>query len=72
MSRLIRGLKTPAVWIKGLVSAGISAAAGAVVVMIADPQTFNAQDGLKKVAIVAGLSALVGVANFLKTSPLPE
>lgn len=59
------------VWLKGLISAAIGGGAAAVTTMIVAPETFNLQDGLKKVFAVAGVSALVAVANYLKQSPLP-
>jgi hypothetical protein len=58
-------------WIYGIISAAIGAAANTVTVMIVAPETFNINEGLKKVALVAGISALVAVANYLKKSPLP-
>jgi hypothetical protein len=58
-------------WIYGLISAAIGAAANTVTVMIVAPETFNINEGLGKVGMVAGISALVAVANYLKKSPLP-
>jgi hypothetical protein len=39
--------------------------------MIVAPDTFNLQEGLAKTAAIAGVSAIVAVANYLKQSPLP-
>lgn len=58
-------------WAYGLFSAMIGAAANTVTVMIVAPETFNLTDGLGKVLSVAGVSALVAAANYLKQSPLP-
>lgn len=59
------------VWIKGLISAGIGGGATAFSTMVVAPETFNFQEGLTKTAAVAGVSAIVSVANYLKQSPLP-
>ncbi|MBV6342820.1 hypothetical protein [Candidatus Magnetobacterium casense] len=59
-------------WLKGLVSAGIGAAANSVTVMIVAPETFNINEGLPKLGAVAAVSALVAVAGYLKQSPLPK
>lgn len=59
------------VWLKGLLSVFISGCATAVAVMIADPTTFNLEEGAKKTATVALVSGIVAVANYLKQSPLP-
>ena len=58
-------------WLKGLSSAAIGAAAGAVPVVIVAPETFNLQEGLPKLGVVCAVSALLAVANYLKNSPLP-
>ena len=57
-------------WIVGLLSAGISATAMSVTVGIADPATFNLNQGLPKLGIVCGLTALLHMAAFLQRSPL--
>ena len=58
-------------WAYGLLSAMIGAAANTVTVMIVAPETFNLSEGLSKVVSVAGVSAIVAAANYLKQSPLP-
>ena len=58
-------------WLYGLFATAISAAANTVVAMVVAPETFNVDTGLHKVFAVAGVSALVSVANYLKQSPLP-
>jgi hypothetical protein len=60
------------IWLKGLLSAAISSAAGSVGLVIIEPQTFNLQEGLSKLGTVAAALAIVAVANYLKKSPLPE
>lgn len=58
-------------WLKGLLSAAIGGAANAITVMVIDPMQFNVTDGLHKLLVVAGVSALVSAAMYLKSSPLP-
>lgn len=58
-------------WLKGLIAAGISGGANAVTVAIVDPINFNLSEGLPKLLSVAGVSAIVGVALYLKQSPIP-
>lgn len=58
-------------WAKGLAAAFITGAANAVVLLVADPATFNLTDGLGKVGLVALVSGIVGAAAYLKQSPLP-
>lgn len=60
------------VWLKGLFSAAIGGAANTVTVMIVEPTQFNLAEGLSKVLTVAGVSALVSAAMYLKASPLPK
>lgn len=59
-------------WLKGLISALISGSANAVTVVIVAPETFNFQEGLNKLIAVIAAGAIIGVANFLKQSPLPS
>jgi hypothetical protein len=58
-------------WLKGLISAGIGAAANTVTVMIVDPLEFNFTTGLTKLGTVCLVSAIVAMAMYLKSSPLP-
>ena len=64
-------MSKPMLWLKGVFAAAIGGAATSVGVMIADPVTFNTGDGLERVGVVAGVSAFVSVAAYLKASPLP-
>ena len=59
-------------WLKGLFSAIISGAASSVAVLIVDPATFNFGEGIGKVGLIALISAIVGAANYLKQSPIPQ
>jgi Na+/H+ antiporter NhaD/arsenite permease-like protein len=56
-------MKSVLIWLYGLISAAISAAANTITVMIVAPETFNVNEGLSKVLTVAGVSALVGAAD---------
>jgi len=60
------------IWVKGLLSAAISAAAGSGALVIVDPMTFNLNEGLPKLGTVAATMAIVAVANYLTKSPLPQ
>jgi uncharacterized integral membrane protein len=60
------------IWVKGLVSAAISAAAGSAALVIVDPATFNLQEGLSQLVTVAVSMSIVAVANYLAKSPLPQ
>jgi hypothetical protein len=67
-------------WLRGIVAAGISGAAGGVLTCIAavgiDPQHFNLQAGmdatLRIAAAAALINAVIGVAAYLQKSPLPS
>lgn len=65
-------LRSVRLWLYGLVSTAISAAAGATTLMAIDPKTFNFGTGLKPLLEVAGALALVAILNFLQKHPLPE
>jgi len=68
------------IWLKGIVAAGIAGGANGVITGIAavgiDPQHFNLQGGLHPTLAIAGVSALmsgiIGIAAYLKQSPLPK
>ena len=59
-------------WLKGLISAAIGAAANSITVMIVDPVNFNLGQNASKVGWVAIISAIVAIAMYLKASPLPN
>ena len=68
------------IWLKGLLAAAISGAAGGVLTGLAavgiDPQHFNLQSGMAATfrigAAAALINAVIGVAAYLQKSPLPE
>ena len=67
------------VWLKGMIAAAVSGAAGGVLTGFAavgiDPQHFNLQAGmsatLRIAAAAALINAVIGVAAYLQKSPLP-
>ena len=67
------------VWLKGMMAAAVSGAAGGVLTGFAavgiDPQHFNLQAGmsatLRIAAAAALINAVIGVAAYLQKSPLP-
>ncbi len=73
-------MSTLQTWLKGLAAAGIAGGANGVITGFAavgiDPQHFNLQAGLHPTLAIAGVSALmsaiIGVAAYLKQSPLPS
>jgi hypothetical protein len=68
------------IWLKGLIAAAVSGAAGGVLTGFAavgiDPQHFNLQAGMDATMRIAGAAALInaviGVAAYLQKSPLPQ
>ena len=68
------------IWLKGLLAAAISGAAGGLLTGLAavgiDPQHFNLQSGMgttfRIAAAAALINAVIGVAAYLQKSPLPE
>lgn len=68
------------VWVKGILAAAISGGSNGVVTGFAaigiDPGHFNMGDGLKHTVTIggisAGISAVLGVALYLRQSPLPS
>jgi hypothetical protein len=68
------------IWLKGIVAAGVSGAAGGVMTGLAavgiDPVHFNLQAGMGATvrigAAAALINAVIGVAAYLQKSPLPE
>ncbi len=63
----------PKNWWKGLGAAVVSGAAAAVAATFTSPELFDltTQAGLLAVAKVAGAGAAIGLAGYLKQSPLP-
>jgi hypothetical protein len=68
------------IWVKGIIAAAISGAAGGVLTGFAavgiDPQHFNLQAGIGATfrigAAAAMINAVIGVAAYLQKSPLPD
>lgn len=60
------------VWLKGLIHAGVSGGTAAISTSLVAPETFNLRDGLGKLLTVAGASAIISIAKYLSTKPLPE
>ncbi len=66
-------------WLKGLIAAGIAGGANGVITGFAAmgiaPDKFNLQAGFKATLTIAGvsavMSAIIGVAAYLKQSPVP-
>jgi len=71
---------TVELWFKGLAAAAIAGAANGIITGFAavgiDPDKFNLQAGLRATLTIAGVSAvmsgIIGVAAYLKQSPLPQ
>ena len=67
-------------WLRGIAAAGIAGGANGVITGFAavgiDPAHFNLQTGLHSTlaiaAVSAMMSAIIGVAAYLKQSPLPD
>jgi hypothetical protein len=67
------------IWLKGILAAAISGAAGGVLTGLAavgiDPQRFNLQAGMGatfKIGLAAALiNGVIGVSAYLQKSPLP-
>jgi hypothetical protein len=66
-------------WLKGVVAAAISGAAGGILTGFAavgiDPQHFNLQSGMRETlrmgAAAALINSIIGVAAYLQKSPMP-
>jgi hypothetical protein len=73
-------LRKVEIWLRGMIAAVISGAAGGVLTGLAaigiDPQHFNLGVGMgqtfKIASAAAMINALIGVAAYLQKSPLPE
>jgi hypothetical protein len=74
------GISHLRIWLKGIVAAGISGAAGGLMTGLAavgiDPAHFNLQAGMAATirigAAAALINAVIGVAAYLQKSPLPD
>lgn len=63
--------KTTREWVRGLIATGINGFASGVVLVIAAPETFNLALGRNKLITTASVLAIVNLANYLKSNPLP-
>lgn len=72
-------MKTWEIWLRGILAAAIAGAANGIITGFAavgiDPSHFNLQAGFHNTLEIAGasavMSAVIGVAAYLKQSPLP-
>ncbi|MDE3117076.1 MAG: hypothetical protein KGL26_15855 [Pseudomonadota bacterium] len=68
------------IWIKGIAAAAISGGANGIVTGFAaigiDPNHFNLQAGIRHTLVIGGasaaISAVLGVALYLRQSPIPQ
>jgi len=59
-------------WLRGLVAAVVTGAANGFLAAVVSPETFNTTpEGLKKLGIFVVLSGALGMATYLKQSPVP-
>jgi hypothetical protein len=58
-------------WSKGILAAFISSASGTIAAVVIDPEHFNLTHA-KHLSMIATISGVIGVASYLKKSPLPE
>jgi hypothetical protein len=59
-------------WLRGLVAAVITGVSNAFLASVISPDTFNTSlEGLRKLGIMLLLSGALGMATYLKQSPLP-
>jgi hypothetical protein len=73
-------MKSWEIWLKGILAAAISGGANGIVTGFAaigiDPSHFNLQAGLGNTLAIGGvsaaISAVLGVALYLRQSPLPQ
>lgn len=59
-------------WGYGLLSTVINGVASGVVLIVVDPVSFNVFEGWQKLLTASLLLGLLGAANYLKASPLPN
>jgi hypothetical protein len=67
------------IWLKGILAAAISGAAGGILTGFAavgiDPQHFNLQSGMRETLRIAAaaslINSIIGVAAYLQKSPMP-
>jgi hypothetical protein len=59
-------------WLHGLIGASVAAGANSVAVVMIDPKTFNLNEGLGNLAKLALVTGIVGAAQYLRKSPVPD
>lgn len=59
------------IWIKGALAAFITSAAGALTAAALDPDHFSTAD-IQHLGLIALISGVVGLAAYLKQSPIPQ
>ncbi len=59
-------------WARGIAATVINGFASGVVLIVADPATFNLYEGRSKLTMTSTVFALIGLANYLKEHPLPD
>ena len=64
--------RTTREWVRGLIATGINGFASGVVLVIAAPETFNLELGRQKLIATSSVLAILNLANYLKSNPLPH
>lgn len=64
--------KDPLLWLYSLFAAVIGAAAGAVPLVIVDPEHFNPRNGSTDLLVMMCVMGAIAAGNYLKQHPLPE
>lgn len=59
-------------WLAGLIASVVNGFASGVVLVVVDPTDFNLNEGFPKLAMTSAVLGLLGAANYLKQSPIPE
>lgn len=59
-------------WLYGLASTVINGIASGIVLVVVSPETFNFAEGWRQLVTACFALGLLGMANYLKSSPLPS
>jgi hypothetical protein len=59
-------------WLYNLTAALVNGFASGIVLVIAAPESFNLEAGLRKLLITSSVLGLWGLANYLKQNPVPK
>lgn len=57
-------------WLKGLANYALNGIASGIILVLVKPDTFNFYSGLRPLLETSAALALLGVANYVKQSPL--